>query len=235
MWIELGSGSAQPAVVGRAAVGATMPVRTRIYVAFFAVAVAGLGNVIAQTTLQTKAHERAPRIQRPAPVVNPRPVPQFGDPLYGLSAAKLAAFSEGLGDFQDEDIAASGLGPVFNNVSCVACHSVPAIGGGSTILETRFGRVANGQFDPLTELGGSLLQQSAIDPTAQEVIPQQANIVAKRMTTPLFGAGLIEAIPDVAILLNALAPKPDGISGRVSIVHDVASGQIRKIGRASCR
>src|SRR5207302_3410854 len=48
--------------------------------------------------------------------------------------------------------------------------------------------------------------------------------------TPLFGAGLIEAIPDVAILLNALAPKPDGISGRVSIVHDVASGQIR-IGR----
>ena len=137
-----------------------MPVRTRIFVALATVAIAGLGNVIAQSTLQTL--QRAPRTQHAGPAISPKAIPEFGAPLFSLSAAQLAAFAEGLEEFQDEDTAASGLGPVFNNVSCVACHSVPAIGGGSTILETRFGRVSNGQFDPLTELGGSLLQQSAI-------------------------------------------------------------------------
>jgi len=53
----------------------------------------------------------------------------------------------------------------------------------------RFGRLVNGQFDPLTELGGSLLQRFAIDPAFQEVIPAQANVIAERQTTPLFGLG----------------------------------------------
>ena len=46
----------------------------------------------------------------------------------------------------------------------------------------------------------------------------------------MFGLGLIEAIPDDAILLNAASRKPDGITGRASIVLDVASGQ-RRVGR----
>jgi CxxC motif-containing protein (DUF1111 family) len=88
----------------------------------------------------------------------------------------------------------------------------------------------NGQFDPLTELGGSLLQQFAIDPAFQEVIPPEANVVAERQTTPLFGLGLIEAIPDETILRNAGTPKPDGVTGRASIILDVASGQ-QRVGR----
>src|SRR5437016_5487155 len=165
-----------------------------------------------------------------------RPVPsdsgpaQFGDPLPGLTADQLAAFGAGLEHFQEEDTPESGLGPIFNNVSCVACHSVPAVGGSSAILETRFGRVVNGHFDPLTQLGGSLLQQSAIDPACQEVVPSEANVIAQRQTTPLFGLGLIESIPDGEILLNAAYRKPDGITGRPSIVQDVASGQPR-VGR----
>ena len=51
-----------------------------------------------------------------------------------------------------------------------------------------------------------------------------------RLTTPLFGAGLIEAIPDSAIMQNASSRRPDGISGRPSVVHDVATGDTR-IGR----
>ncbi|PYJ78958.1 MAG: hypothetical protein DME22_26115 [Verrucomicrobia bacterium] len=105
----------------------------------------------------------------------------------------------------DEETPERGLGPIFNNVSCVACHSAPAVGGSSAILETRFGRLLYGRFDPLTELGGSLLQQSALDPA-------------------------IEAIPDSAILLNAAIPRPDGITGRPSMVQDVVSGQPR-VGR----
>ena len=105
---------------------------------------------------------------------------QFGDPLRGLTADQLAAFGSGREDFQEDDTPASGLGPIFNNVSCVACHSVPAVGGSSAILETRFGRFVDGHFDPLTELGGSLLQQSAIDPACQEFVPPEANVIAQR-------------------------------------------------------
>jgi len=196
-------------------------------------AVAVLGSVTAQTdpAPSSGGTARAPRVApATATTVPTGSGANFGDPLANLTAQQFADFAEGLQDFQEADTAASGLGPVFNTVSCVACHSVPAIGGGSAILETRFGRFANGHFDPLASEGGSLLQISAIDPKTQEVIPPDANVIAKRITTPLFGLGLIEAIPDSAIILNALAPKPDNISGRLSIVTDVASGNTR-VGR----
>ena len=94
-----------------------------------------------------------------------------------------------------------GIGPVFNDVSCAACHSTPAVGGGSTTIETRFGRMLNGQFDPMTEFGGSLIQKQGIGlfngvNFVGEVVPPQATIVAGRRTTPLFGLGLVGAVPD---------------------------------------
>jgi CxxC motif-containing protein (DUF1111 family) len=198
--------------------------RTRIFIALAALGLSSIGGVVATSELApmpSSADETSGAAFAP---------PAFGDPLPGLTTTLGAAFATGLAEFQDVDTPASGLGPIFNNVSCVACHSTPAPGGASTILETRFGRLVNGQFDPLTALGGSLLQEKAINPAVQEVIPPQANIIAKRMTTPLYGAGLIEAIPDSTILFNALIPRPDGISGRASIITDVASGKTR-VGR----
>jgi CxxC motif-containing protein (DUF1111 family) len=95
---------------------------------------------------------------------------------------------------------------------------------------TRFGRIVNGVFDSLANLGGSLLQRFAIDPAAQEVVPPEANVVAQRLSPPLFGAGLIEAIPDAAILAYAAQAKGDGIFGRAAIVTDVATGT-QRVGR----
>src|SRR5262245_48124075 len=155
---------------------------------------------------------------------------QFGHPLPGLTTSQLADFAVGLDAFQEPDTPQSGLGPIFNGLSCVACHSLPAVGGSSPTNETRFGRLVNGQFDPLTELGGSLLQQFAIDPDCQEVIPAEANVVAQRQTTPLFGLGLMEAIPDSDILQSALCRNTDGVTGRASLVQDVVSGQ-QRVGR----
>ncbi len=192
------------------------------------VGIVGCAVLIAPT--QSQFRHRAPRLHHTPPPIIPKPVPQFGDPLVNLTVDQLADFLEGREDFQDEDTPASGLGPVFNNVSCVACHSTPAIGGVSAIFVTRFGHLGNRGFDPMTAQGGSLLQQSAIDPAALETVPAGANVVARRMTTPLFGAGLIEAIPDFAIFQNAQASLPDGISGHVSLVQDVATGHTR-IGR----
>jgi CxxC motif-containing protein (DUF1111 family) len=196
--------------------------RTRIYIALAALGLSSWGGSVATSEM---APLDSSTTQTPGSTAAP-----FGAPLPGLTTTLRAAFAAGLAEFQDEDTASSGLGPIFNDVSCVACHSTPAPGGASAIMETRFGRLANGQFDPLTALGGSLLQSKAIDPAVQEVIPPQANIVAKRMTTPLFGAGLIEAIPDSTILFNVFIRRPDGISGRASIITDVASGRTR-VGR----
>ncbi len=176
-------------------------------------------------------HLRSPRTPPSSPITFP-PVAgtDFGDPLPNLTATQLVAFAAGLEAFEEIDTPESGLGPVFNNVSCVACHSSPAPGGASEILETRFGRLVNGHFDPLTQLGGSLLQDNAIDPSIKEVLPSIANVVAHRQTTPLFGLGLIEAIPDTTILQNAQRSQTDGISGHAARILDVATGKMR-IGR----
>ena len=179
-----------------------------------------------------KLFQPRPKLKPTQPMPRPLPGggPQFGDALPGLGATQLASFSAGRTEFEAIETPAGGLGPIFNGKSCVECHSAGATGGASTITVTRFGRLVDGKFDPLDHLGGSLLQRFAIDPQALERVPVQANVVAQRLATPLFGAGLIEAIPDEDILLAAQRPQPDGIHGRAAQVDDVASGKSR-VGR----
>ncbi len=154
----------------------------------------------------------------------------MGDPLPDLTADQLSAFTAGLTEFKSVETPEGGLGPIFNNTSCAICHSVPAIGGSSAILVTRFGTTTGGHFDPLAALGGSLLQSQAIDPAALENVPAEATIVVHRQSTALFGAGLVEAIPDATIQALAQRKKADGVLGRAAMVDDVASGQTR-VGR----
>jgi CxxC motif-containing protein (DUF1111 family) len=151
-------------------------------------------------------------------------------PLPGLSAEQLRQFNVGRDEFVKEETQATGLGPIFNDVSCVACHGVGGAGGWSPKTVVRFGRVTNGVYDPLVELGGPLLQRRSIHPEALERVPREANVMSLRVTTPLFGAGLVEAIPDATILQYEAATKPDGIKGRAAKVVDPVSGQTR-VGR----
>jgi CxxC motif-containing protein (DUF1111 family) len=160
----------------------------------------------------------------------PSVLTQFGDPLPGLTAAQLNLFLDGKDDFEKTEDVAGGLGPIFNRDSCVACHSSPATGGASAINVTRFGMTVNGRFDSLDSLGGSLLQENAITPEAQEFVPSIANVVIHRNSTPLFGLGLIDAIPDSEIVRNAKAYPNEHIKGRVGWVTDVVSGK-RMAGR----
>jgi len=155
--------------------------------------------------------------------------PGFGDPLPGLSKAQLDAFQEGSLDFQEVETVEDGLGPVFNDVSCVACHRGPGdkVGGSNGTLETRFGRLKpDGSFDPMVEFGGSLLQVQAIagftaegDPPGVRP-PKEATIVAHRRTTPLFGLGLVDSVPDstfeaIARLQARFTPETAGRPNRV--------------------
>lgn len=160
----------------------------------------------------------------------PSVLTQFGDPLPGLTVEQLNLFLDGRDDFEHVEDVAGGLGPIFNRDSCVACHSSPATGGASTINVTRFGLTVKGKFDSLDSLGGSLLQENAITPEAQEFVPSIANVVIQRNSTPLFGLGLIDAIPDSEIVRNAKAYPNERIKGRVGWVTDVISGK-RMAGR----
>jgi CxxC motif-containing protein (DUF1111 family) len=194
-------------------------------------AVAALALAGAAVAQMTGFHPR-PKL-RP-PMVQPRPVPgggpPFGVPLFGLSGTLVAAFNAGRAEFEAVETIEGGLGPIFNDSSCVACHSAGATGGASAVTVTRFGRVTAGVFDPLDSQGGSLLQDKAIDPAVLEHVPAQANVVAHRLATPVFGAGLIEAIDDQALLNGALRPQPDGVKGRAALVTDVTTGRTR-VGR----
>jgi CxxC motif-containing protein (DUF1111 family) len=202
-----------------------------------------LGIVFSVFAATALAQDPQPLAKQPARRPHPRPpqpgetflaVPatgvQFGDPLPGLTSAQLADFVMGLEEFENVESPDGGLGPIFNNVSCVSCHSAPVTGGASGIFVTRFGQRSDHQFTPLDSLGGSLLQGSAIDPSLQEQIPAEANVIVRRQSTPLFGLGLIEAIPDEAILALERARKPDGVKGRAARVQDIANGGTR-VGR----
>lgn len=181
--------------------------------------------------LATAAQQPPPPGAPPPRNTPPGPAnPPFGGPLPGLLGTELAAFAAGRDEFQNVETPATGLGPIFNGRSCAECHSAGGLGGGSAITVTRFGRTENGVFDPLEALGGSLLQRFAIDPALTERVPPEANTVAHRQTTPLFGAGLIEAIPDAAIAQIAREAKPDGVRGRAAMIWDPATQGMR-VGR----
>ena len=66
-------------------------------------------------------------------------------------------FRLGLDDFLEVETSDEGLGPAFNATSCAVCHSVPAVGGTSTIAEVRAGRRGpRGEFIALDSSGESL-------------------------------------------------------------------------------
>ena len=80
-----------------------------------------------------------------------------GDALPGLSPREFTEFRLGLDDFTEVETSEEGLGPAFNGTSCAVCHNVPAIGGTSTILETRAGRLGgDGEFQARDASGAAV-------------------------------------------------------------------------------
>ena len=159
---------------------------------------------------------------------------QPGDPLPGLSPTESEQFLAGREDFLEVEDAEEGLGPAYNNTSCAGCHNIPAIGGIAPMTTTRAGiRGPDGLFRDFEPSRGSLFQIFSI-PThnCQSVIPHDANIIARRVPIPLFGAGLVEAIPDETLeaLSDPYDLNRDGVSGRAPIVTDLVTGE-RRVGR----
>jgi CxxC motif-containing protein (DUF1111 family) len=157
-----------------------------------------------------------------------------GGPLPGITPAEFEEFRLGLDDFLEVETADEGLGPAFNGASCAVCHNVPVIGGGGLIAEMRAAtRSADGAFRPLHESGETLFQLFSVPGHAcQAVVPTDATVFARRIPIPVFGAGLVEAIPDDAILSreDPFDADHDGVSGRAARVRDLVTGEMR-VGR----
>jgi CxxC motif-containing protein (DUF1111 family) len=161
-----------------------------------------------------------------------RPLP--GDPLPGITSGEFEEFRLGLEDFTEVETAEEGLGPAFNGSSCAVCHSVPTIGGAGVVAEVRAARRdERGEFVELVPTSGSLFQIFSIPThTCQPIIPPEANVISRRVPIPLFGAGLVEAIPDETLLaLDDPGDRDrDGVSGRAAVITDIATGR-RRVGR----
>jgi len=155
-----------------------------------------------------------------------------GSPLPNLTPMELELFRAGLEDFSEVETADEGLGPTFNGTSCAVCHSIPAIGGVSTMTEMRGGyRDEHGEFYSLG--GGTLYHLFSTPPHRCQVqIPPEINVIARRAPIAVFGDGLIEAIDDTTIAAQADPDDAngDGISGRAAWLEDIAT-QTRKVGR----
>ena len=77
-----------------------------------------------------------------------------------------AAFDGVRGTFEEHELVADGLGPVYNADSCASCHANPITGAISQITELRAGHFNGSSF--VDQVGGSLINDRAIDPSIQE-------------------------------------------------------------------
>lgn len=158
-----------------------------------------------------------------------------GQPLRGLEEEDLGRFLLGKALFERLTTPEEGLGPLFNAERCSACHNVPATGGSGPALVLKATRFEGGRCDLLVGEGGDNIQQRATAPLMSsgitgETLPGRATATARVTGPPLFGLGLMEAIPEAAILAQADPDDADrdGISGRAARTAD---GRLGRFGR----
>ena len=188
------------------------------------------------------------------------PLPNLPDPLMQL-------FISGQKTFEEVDAVKDGLGPTMNLNTCQGCHANPAIGGTSPATNnpqvsfyrqslnhttnslpkfiTATGPVREARFpsdggvhDLFTIAGmtGTVPSCKLSQPNFAQALA--ANNLIFRIPTPLFGAGLIEQIPDAAIIANLDSATTrnektaKGIHGKANIVlsGNTISGQVNKNG-----
>ena len=173
--------------------------------------------------------------------------PGAGQPLRNLTTGQRAVFEKGKTAFEETDGVDEGLGPRFNFDGCQGCHSHPASGGTSPSINpqiavaTRMG--ARNRVPPFLQQDGPVrvvrfrrrpdgspdggvhplfVTTGRADAPANCRIEQpdfsQPGNLAFRIPTPVFGLGLIEAIPDAFLRANLEATtairRVLGIGGR---------------------
>lgn len=195
--------------MGALLVGATVLACRQPREAVQAPTVAAPAPVAVPATAPPPSPPLTPTPPPPMPVESPAPG-TLGGPRTDLTAAELEQFRAGRAHFFRVYDAASGLGPLFNDVSCAACHSKPVEGGGASL--DHHARIApiRGDVDvvPRRALPGFQVPQ----------LPA-GGVVGINKPPPLYGLGLLEAIPD-EVLIQGCDPDDkngDGVRGKVNV------------------
>ncbi|HEX8181122.1 MAG TPA: di-heme oxidoredictase family protein [Pyrinomonadaceae bacterium] len=160
-------------------------------------------------------------------------IPQGTAPAEGVDPTR-GTFSNDILFFEERDVIADGLGPVYNAQSCAECHQNPVTGGISQITELRAGHT-DGVGNFVDAAGGSLINDRATNANIQERVPSTAeNIRTFRTSLNVLGDGFVEAIDSntiVAIANNQPGQSGGQIAGQVIQVPVLeAPGNVR-VGR----
>jgi CxxC motif-containing protein (DUF1111 family) len=165
------------------------------------------------------------------------PVLASGGPATELTNEGRERFVRGRELFDKDFSLGAGLGPLYNGDSCRACHFEPVIGGAGPagVDVIRHGMLsADGSFRAPSS-GNTIAHRHAVGRT-RPAVDSAANVFEHRQTPSLFGAGLIDAIADEAILAHAdpADEDRDGIRGRASVLSDGRIGRFGwKAGKAT--
>jgi len=139
-----------------------------------------------------------------------------------------AEFDEARAEFEEIEVAATGLGPVFNADSCVACHANPAVGAISQVTELRAGHFTGVIFQD--HVGGSLINDRAIDASIQERVLGGNEVRTFRTSLNVLGDGFVEAI-DSNTLVAIANGQPAALRGTFIQVPVLEAGGTLRGGR----
>jgi CxxC motif-containing protein (DUF1111 family) len=136
-----------------------------------------------------------------------------------------ATFDDARAEFEEIETAGTGLGPVFNADSCVGCHANPVVGAISQITELRAGHFNGISF--IDQVGGSLINDRAIDASIQERVLGGSEVRTFRTSLNVLGDGFVEAI-DSNTLLAISNSQPASLRGTfIQVPVNEAGGALR--------
>jgi CxxC motif-containing protein (DUF1111 family) len=139
-----------------------------------------------------------------------------------------AVFDANRETFNNVETIADGLGPVYNQNSCVTCHSNPVSGGISQITELRAGHFNGSIF--VDAPGGSLINDQAINAAIQETVPEGNEVRTFRTSLNTLGDGFVEAIAN-GTFTDIRNAQPAGFQGTIISVPVIEAGGQLRIGR----
>jgi CxxC motif-containing protein (DUF1111 family) len=145
----------------------------------------------------------------------------IGEARPDLPPAARAAFARGRALFTRRFDAASGLGPLYNDVSCVACHDSPVPGGG--------GDAAHG-LQLIAVAGAKSFDRRprhASSGHSPPALPAGAVLIPVR-PPPLYGLGLLDQVSEAE--LRAACAAHDGVRGHANLRRD---GRLGRFGHKS--
>jgi CxxC motif-containing protein (DUF1111 family) len=130
--------------------------------------------------------------------------------------------------FAEQEFIEDGLGPVYNAQSCGECHQNPVTGGISQITEMRAGSYNGFTFSD--QVGGSLINDRAINANIQERVLGSSNVRTFRTSLNTLGDGYVEAIANDTLIAISNS-QPSGMKGQVIWVPVFEANNALRVGR----